>query len=519
MLDKITDAEKDITNTLDPRLKILSTKVIEQIGKLLNMQDKENARKLLIKSYSMRDANDDIDKLCLILEIDHIEEDLNRSYMWSKECNLDTLICKYDLVYNVLEALKNNGKDAAGNIIELINKNSITPEGIIYYAAKVFDNSIGLVERLWEILCSGCTSEVADSNDPLVSVVVTTYNHQDAIVDVIDSVINQTYANFELIITDDGSTDDTREVIRKKLSELNDSRISFYPYEENTCFENIEKSYHLAKGKYIAHLGGDDMMHPDKLLRQVRFLESSRDVYKACFTWVECVGDNEKLMSDFESLFNNVFGSSKMLLERILLRGNCLCAPSFMMDREIFEELGTQNFTYRQLQDYELWLKYLMKYRLFVIPERLTLYRVSEGSVSITRDQRWHILCSVENSNILYETMLNMPADVFISTFNDMYTDMDAVHTSGADIKCRKVKLLLEIGKNMLSYGDACIRLYYNYRNDEKFMRLMHEQYGLGRKEMYEYAYTYSSIGQSMLCQNEYNRFLRTLEENNITLK
>lgn len=108
------------------------------------------------------------------------------------------------------------------------------------------------------------------NNTPLVSICVTAYNHQKYITATIQSVLQQTYDNFELIIVDDCSTDNTAEVIKGFV----DIRISYHRNEQNLGpQENWTKILGLARGKYVKLFCGDDILYPDCISEQVGVLE------------------------------------------------------------------------------------------------------------------------------------------------------------------------------------------------------------------------------------------------------
>ena len=144
-------------------------------------------------------------------------------------------------------------------------------------------------------------------NQPLVTVVMSCYNHSKYVKEAIESVLQQTYTEFEFLIADDGSTDDSAEIIKQFI----DKRIIFFEYNENTGFRAWEELERSAKGKYITYIASDDIWRKDKLEKQVEFLEANKE-YEACFSWIEtidgetCVLENESLKSqDFNLEIEN----------------------------------------------------------------------------------------------------------------------------------------------------------------------------------------------------------------------
>ena len=340
---------------------------------------------------------------------------------------------------------------------------------------------------------------------PMVSVVLPCYNHEKYIEEAIDSVMNQTYQDFELIITDDGSTDRSRELIQNKIEQYgHDPRIRFYPNDENTCFLNIENAFACARGKYIASISGDDMMMPEKLKRQVDFLEQNADRYKSCFTWVKCIGDDDHKKQFFEQLFNRPGIASTDLLRQMLLHGNCLNAASYMIRTDVYRKLGGQSFAYRQLQDYDLWLRYLLHEELYVIQEPLTCYRVVAGSVSdaaSSPDQQ--IRDMVEHENIIFEVMSAMDEPVL----DRLFPDPDPTHHTETDCCCRKIKVMLDHMEENALFGMVALRLFYQYRTVEGFIEAL-EKYGISRRKMHAYAAERSSYAYAVRAERQVSLLL-----------
>lgn len=114
-----------------------------------------------------------------------------------------------------------------------------------------------------------------------VSVLIPSYNHSAYIASTIQSVLNQSFSDFELLIRDDCSTDNSSEII----SGFSDSRIRAFLSEKNVgVVRSLNFLMEQAKGKYLAILGSDDLRMPEKLEKQVAFLESHPDI-DCCFSW------------------------------------------------------------------------------------------------------------------------------------------------------------------------------------------------------------------------------------------
>ncbi len=134
--------------------------------------------------------------------------------------------------------------------------------------------------------------QVVNTNNP-VSIVIPCYNGKDFIAETLQSVLNQTYTNFEIIIVDDGSTDSTKKIISNYL---NDNRVN-YCYQKNQGVSTARNyGLTLAKGKYVCFLDADDLIEPDFIKKRVLFLQN-HSYYSACGTSINIIDEKAKSTS------------------------------------------------------------------------------------------------------------------------------------------------------------------------------------------------------------------------------
>jgi len=126
--------------------------------------------------------------------------------------------------------------------------------------------------------------------NPIISVVMSTFNRAEYIKESIDSILNQTFTNFEFIIINDGSTDNTSEIVRL----YDDNRIKFYVNDKNYgCTFNYHKMQNIAVGKYIAHIDDDDISRKTRLQTQFDFMENNPDIILSG-TYISTFGENKR---------------------------------------------------------------------------------------------------------------------------------------------------------------------------------------------------------------------------------
>ena len=216
---------------------------------------------------------------------------------------------------------------------------------------------------------------------PMVSVRIPSYNHEKYINECIDSVLAQTYQDFEIIITDDGSTDNTVKLIK----EYKDPRIKLNVFSENQgTAVAVSDCVDRSRGKYIANLCSDDAWVPDKLEKQVSFLQNNPG-YDAVFTKVKIIDEDSvevKKYSDFSSEFDKDNRPREDWLNYFFYHGNCLCIPSVLIRRSVYKKLHYQDKRMANLLDFDLWVRFCLEHELYIIDEKLTNFRLRSKSAN-----------------------------------------------------------------------------------------------------------------------------------------
>jgi glycosyltransferase involved in cell wall biosynthesis len=223
-----------------------------------------------------------------------------------------------------------------------------------------------------------------------ISVIVPTYNRADLISETIESILNQTYKNFELIIVDDGSTDNTEEVIRK----FKDSRIK-YIKTDNWGGPARPRNIGIkkAKGEYIAFCDDDDIWLPEKLEKQIRVFQISNETAMLYTRFKTIEGDvisNKIFPENGKYKSGNIFKS-------IYLR-NLIACSGVIVKRSVLDQVGLFNTDPNliAIEDADLWLRISLKYIIKCTDDLpLLIYRIQSQSISqgfIQRTKRSIIL-------------------------------------------------------------------------------------------------------------------------------
>lgn len=215
--------------------------------------------------------------------------------------------------------------------------------------------------------------------NPLVSVIIPLYNHERYIASAIDSVLNQSFSDFELIIINDGSTDQSEEIINK----IKDGRINYYSQENNGASYTINKGIKLAKGKYISILNSDDIYVENRLEKCIETAESTKK--EAIFSRIQFIDTNGKTVDHkIGQNWNLKHGEPTFEAHRAvildLLAGNFLHTTSNLFCRkQIFEEIGYFS-NLRYTHDYDFFLRLCVRYPIKIIEEPLLYYRFHDAN-------------------------------------------------------------------------------------------------------------------------------------------
>lgn len=211
-----------------------------------------------------------------------------------------------------------------------------------------------------------------------VSVWLTSYNHGELLRESIESVLNQTYQDFEFIIVDDCSTDHSQEIIKEYVEKY--PRIKAILHEKNIGRGGLAEALEDLEGDYVAILHGDDKWNEKKLESQVAVLDSRPEV-AACFTGVTVIDDDGNAYVGNHA-YANVFSmenkSRYEWLRYFFDRGNCLCHPSLLIRKEVYTKYQLFASGLNSLPDLSQWIKVCFHAEIYIVPEKLTYFRVHQ---------------------------------------------------------------------------------------------------------------------------------------------
>jgi len=194
---------------------------------------------------------------------------------------------------------------------------------------------------------------------PKISVIMSVYNGEKYLRESVESILNQTFTSFEFIIVNDGSTDSSLDIIRS----YDDDRIRLIDNEQNIGLtKSLNKALRFAGGEYIARQDADDVSLPNRLERQVNYLEKHPEV-AVLGTSVYLIDEDGKTTTKVVALAGPTL--------KDLHKGNQFTHGSVMFKKDIVAELGGYNESLRYVQDYELWLRLAKKHHIGNLREPL----------------------------------------------------------------------------------------------------------------------------------------------------
>lgn len=274
------------------------------------------------------------------------------------------------------------------------------------------------------------TSEIMSDKvkNPKVSVLMTVKNSEKFVGKTIDSVLEQTFGDFEFIILDDGSTDATTDIIKQYA--IKDARIKATYLTSSIGIPcGFKYTSEMGHGEYFARIDGDDFWEPTKLEKQVILLEKKPEV-AALSTFVRVVDHNDRSLDNEESQgrlahFNAPNRSHASWLKSFILEGARSAHPSMMVRRSVMEDVGNYNPLLWQLNDFDLWLRILAKFQIEIIEEPLLNYRwfpENGGNVSSYSEEVMHR--TMFEASIIFEDYFDkVPNALFYEAFRSEIDD------------------------------------------------------------------------------------------------
>jgi len=222
---------------------------------------------------------------------------------------------------------------------------------------------------------------------PKITVLMPVYNAEKYLEESIESILNQTYKNFELIITYDDSSDDSLEIIQKYKQ--NDKRIKLSIGSKRGLITSLNDGIKMSLGEYIARMDADDISLPTRLEEQIKFMEENNNI-GICGTWIEIFGEGVK-SSNWKLTTSNTRLKAELLFSSCFAHPSVMIKKSYLIDNKFYYDI---NFLHAE--DFELWTRLSDVTNFANIKKILLKYRIVNTSATRIADknteQRYQII-------------------------------------------------------------------------------------------------------------------------------
>lgn len=297
---------------------------------------------------------------------------------------------------------------------------------------------------------------------PKVTVLMPVYNGELYLKEAIESILNQSFKDFEFLIINDGSTDSSEEIIKS----YRDSRIRLVNNERNLrLIATLNKGLELARGEYIARMDCDDISHPKRLEKQVKKMNSDESI-AICGTGFKVIGKHglkPLILTDFKSIRN------------YLHIDNCMVHPSVMMRKSILQKNHYYyDPLYTHVEDYELFVRISKNHKIVNLNKNLLYYRLSPNGISRQFSQEqyertFHLSeQALQNKGILFNRKPYMKLQLQKTEVLQAQQEIKAILTSSAcndyDINEILGFLWLDICTRGTGHGLWILKTFYSFK-------------------------------------------------------
>jgi len=288
---------------------------------------------------------------------------------------------------------------------------------------------------------------------PKVSVCIPSYNHEKYVRAAIESVLEQSFQDFEILVTDDGSTDRTVEELRA----IQDKRLSLevLPQNRGACIA-LNASIKRGTSEFVAVLNSDDIFLPGKLERQVRFLESRPDA-GAVFGYPAFMDESGSPLREDQTFYRDTFKvenrTQGQWLRQFFLRGNVLCHPTILIRRRCYDEVGYYDPSLAQLPDLDMWVRLVQRYSIHILPEPLVGFRILSDNRNASAPRQEVIVRLNWEWRRILEHYAALDRRLLVEAFPELAPRLEGAHDEGALLARRPRPALWCLAERALHVG------------------------------------------------------------------
>ncbi len=260
---------------------------------------------------------------------------------------------------------------------------------------------------------------------PKISVIIPTYNRAHIVCETIDSVLAQTYKNYEIIVVDDGSEDNTKEILKKYGEKI------IYIYQKNKGLPAARNTgiKHM-KGEYAAFVDSDDLFLPTKLEEQMNVFDQNPEI-AVVSTMAELIDDDAHKLAGYKPQAFNSCDFKGILESNFVVMSSTIVKKNVLLAVDMFDE------TLKTCEDWDIWIRILAEYKLYYLEKPLLKYRISADAMS-------------KNLLKIYEGELMM-----LNKFQKKYNNPEQIKLVDARLQITHYQLAQEYKKKKNFYNAA----------------------------------------------------------------
>ena len=297
--------------------------------------------------------------------------------------------------------------------------------------------------------------------EPFISICIFTYNRAEYIKETIESALTQSYQNFEIVIVNDGSTDNTEEIV---LS-INNNKIRYFRKEHTNAPDTRNRALKEAMGEYILWLGDDDLLHEDILKIYVDYLNKFPDA-DILYCKLLAFNENKGILRQF--IYTDWYNKQDELAA-FLIMGQPIPDGSSLISKRIYDEIGEFNKDFNRAQDYEFYSRVFTtkKYNAKYVDEFLVKYRIHEKNITLNLSGK---IDFKYETKILRKLITNYDLNLFFPQLKN-----------SDDYKKSLAEVYYILGIKFFNYGaysDSVFYLTASLREDRNLERLNHSIQG-----------------------------------------
>jgi len=318
---------------------------------------------------------------------------------------------------------------------------------------------------------------------PRLSVVLPVYNGEEYLTEAVESVLYQSFGDFEFIIINDGSTDASEKIIRR----YSDSRIHYYQQDNQGLASTLNRGIALARGEYLARQDQDDICFPERFEKQVKFLDEKPDVGMvgtAAEIWAGHIKTDRVLRHPAED----------SLIRFGLFFHNHFVHSSVMIRKAVLDDVGgyAEDLGRQPPEDYELWSRVMKSYKLGNLTDTLMVYREVEGSMSrmgvnpfvpnlikiSCENLAWASGFPVDAPEVVALAGLHQGVYQDVSRDISIYQLIRVLKTSMGEIQAENQESARDLSKAYSREVRKIIYHYFNWRSGGAFEKLLKSRIG-----------------------------------------